>query len=49
MLGSGHVRRPSVGFMIEAEKSKHLEIHVPNPNFNLKGKLISEKPELHRL
>ena len=46
MLGSGHVRRPSVGSMIEAEKSKHLEIHVPTPNFNLKGKLISEKPEL---
>ncbi|KAG0697268.1 hypothetical protein DFH29DRAFT_160061 [Suillus ampliporus] len=45
MLGGGHVRRRSVGSMIEAspcrqvEKRKHTAADVPQPTFRLKGKL----------
>ncbi|OJA11619.1 hypothetical protein AZE42_05475 [Rhizopogon vesiculosus] len=45
MLGGGHVRRRSVGSMIEAspcrqvEKRKHVTVEVPQPSFCLRDKL----------
>ncbi|KAG1723926.1 uncharacterized protein EDB91DRAFT_1171738, partial [Suillus paluster] len=45
MLGGGHVRRRSVGSMIEAspcrqvERRKHTAVDAPQPTFRLKGKL----------
>jgi len=56
MLGGGHVRGRSVGFMVEAwrcpqaEKRKHLAVDISQPNFNLKDKRNAKisKPS-HRL